>query len=146
MTQLSRHLLETLWEDGDFVLSRCRFQMVLIRFLGVFARAEHPLTLFLDDLQWLETATLEFLKRLVTEPHVSHLLVIGSYRDNEVGPTHPLARTLQEIRKAGAAVQEIVLAPLSIDDINQLVADSLQCEPNRTRRLAPMQARITYAE
>ena len=118
--------------------AQSRFQMVFIRFLGVFARAEHPLALFLDDLQWLETATLELLKRLITEPDVRHLLLIGAYRDNEVGPSHPLARTLEEIRKAGAAVREIILAPLSIDDIEQLVVDSLHCEPQRARRLAQL--------
>ena len=118
--------------------AQSRFQMVFIRFLGVFARAEHPLALFLDDLQWLETATLELLKRLITEPEVRHLLIIGAYRDNEVGASHPLARTLEEIRKAGAAVREIILAPLSIDDIEQLVVDSLYCEPQRARRLAQL--------
>ena len=118
--------------------AQSRFQMVFIRFLGVFARAEHPLALFLDDLQWLETATLELLKRLFTEPDVRHLLLIGAYRDNEVGASHPLARALEEIRKAGAAVREIILAPLSIDDIEQLVVDSLHCEPRRARRLAQL--------
>jgi PAS domain S-box-containing protein len=118
--------------------AQSRFQMVFIRFLGVFARAEHPFALFLDDLQWLDTATLELLKRLITEPDVRHLLLIGAYRDNEVGTSHPLARTLEEIRKAGAAVQEIVLAPLSIDDFEQLVVDSLHGEPLRARRLAQL--------
>jgi PAS domain S-box-containing protein len=115
-----------------------RFQMVFVRFLGVFARAEHPLALFLDDLQWLDMATLVLLKRLVTEPDVRHLLLVGAYRDNEVSPSHALARTLEKIRRAGAAVQEIVLAPLSIDDMGQLVMDSLHCEPLRARPLAQL--------
>ncbi len=115
-----------------------RFQVTFLRFLGVFARAEHPLVLFLDDLQWLDTATLELLKRLVTQPDVHHLLLVGAYRDNEVSPSHPLARTLEKIRKAGAAVEEIVLTPLSIDDIDQLVMDSLHCEPHRARPLAQL--------
>ena len=88
-----------------------RFQMVFRRFLGVFARPEHPLALFLDDLQWLDTATLDLLEHLVTQPEVRHLLLVGAYRDNEVGPSHPLMRTLAAIRKAEARVQEIVLAP-----------------------------------
>src|SRR6202022_1905097 len=58
-----------------------RFQVAFVRFLGVFARAEHPLALFLDDLQWLDTATLELLERLVTEPDLHHLLLVGAYRD-----------------------------------------------------------------
>src|SRR5207344_2717551 len=83
-----------------------RFQMVFRRFLGVFARKEHPLALFLDDLQWLDTATLDLLEHLVTHSEVRHLLLIGAYRDNEVGPAHPLLRKLGAIRKAGARVQE----------------------------------------
>ena len=79
-----------------------RFQMVFRRFLGVFARKEHPLALFLDDLQWLDTATLDLLEHLVTHSEVRHLLLVGAYRDNEVGPAHPLLRTLEAIRDAGA--------------------------------------------
>src|SRR4029077_6828135 len=115
-----------------------RFQIVFVRFLGVFAREEHPLALFLDDLQWLDTATLELLKRLVNHTDVHHLLLAGASQDNEVSPSHPLARTLEKIRRAGAAVEEIVLTPLSIDDIDQLVMDSLHCEPHRARPLAQL--------
>src|SRR6202140_3572073 len=70
-----------------------RFQMVFRRFLGVFARKEHPLALFLDDLQWLDTATLDLLEHLVTHPDVRHLMLVGAYRDNEVSPSNPLLRT-----------------------------------------------------
>ena len=79
-----------------------RFQMVFRRFFGVFARKEHPLALFLDDLQWLDSATLDLLEHLVTHPDVRHLLLVGAYRDNEVGPAHPLPRTLEAIREAGS--------------------------------------------
>src|SRR6202140_101441 len=83
-----------------------RFQMVFRRFLGVFARTEHPLTLFLDDLQWLDTATLDLLEHLVPHSEVPHLLLVGAYRDNEVGPAHPLLRTLVAIRAVDANVHE----------------------------------------
>ncbi|HXM70296.1 MAG TPA: AAA family ATPase, partial [Thermoanaerobaculia bacterium] len=112
-----------------------RFQMVFRHFLGVFARKEHPLALFLDDLQWLDTATLDLLEHLITDPEVRHLLLVGAYRDNEVSASHPLLRTLEAIRKAGARVQEIVLAPLGLDDVGQLVADAVHCEPERVRPL-----------
>jgi energy-coupling factor transporter ATP-binding protein EcfA2 len=115
-----------------------RFQLVFARFLGVFARAEHPLALFLDDLHWLDTATLELLKYLVTELELRHLLLVGAYRDNEVSPSHPLVRTLEKIRNNGAPVQEIVLGPLVIDDMDQLVMDCLHCEPDRARPLAQL--------
>jgi PAS domain S-box-containing protein len=110
--------------------ARGRFQLVFRRFLGAFARPEHPLALFLDDLQWLDTATLELLERLVTDSDVRHVLLIGAYRDNEVNTSHPLIRTLAAIRGAGARPQEIVLAPLGLDDVERLIADALHCEPS----------------
>ena len=103
-----------------------RFQLVFRRFLGVFARPEHPLVLFLDDLQWLDAATLDLLADLLTQPDVQHLLLIGAYRDNEVDAAHPLMRKLDAIRKAGALVQEISLAPLAREDLGRLIADALQ--------------------
>ena len=115
-----------------------RFQMVFRRFLGVFARKEHPLALFLDDLQWLDAATLDLIEHLVTHPEVRHLLLVGAYRDNEVGPAHPLMRTLEAIRNAGARVEEIVLTPLRLDDIGRLVTDALHCGPERARALAQL--------
>jgi len=105
-----------------------RFQTVLRRFIGVFARPEHPLALFLDDLQWLDAATLDLLEDLLTQSDVRHLLLIGAFRDNEVDSAHPLMRKLDAIRRAGATLLDIVLAPLSHDDLGQLIADSLHCE------------------
>jgi PAS domain S-box-containing protein len=115
-----------------------RFQMVFRRFLSVFARKEHPLALFLDDLQWLDAATLDLIEHLVTHSEVQHLLLVGAYRDNEVGPTHPLLRTLAAIRDADVRVCEIMLAPLELDDVSRLMADALHCEPGRARPLAEL--------
>src|SRR5712664_3607211 len=105
-----------------------RFQLVFRRFIGVFARPEHPLVLFLDDLQWLDAAPVDLMEDLL----------IGAYRDNEVNPTHPLMRKLAAIRQAGATVQEIVLAPLALEDLRQLIADSLHCDPERATPLAQL--------
>src|ERR1700724_133750 len=113
-----------------------RFQMVFRSFLGVFARKDHPLALFLDDLQWLDAATLDLLEHRVTHPEVRHLLLVGAYRDNEVTPSHPLLRTLNAVRKAGAFVQEISLAPLAQKDLGRLIADTLSCAPDRAAPLA----------
>src|SRR5580658_2365270 len=116
--------------------ARGRFQLVFRRFLGAFARPEHPLALFLDDLQWLDIATLELLERLITDPDVRHVLLIGAYRDNEVSSSHPLMRTLAAIREAGAKTQEIVLAPLGLDDVERLIAEALRCDRNSAEPLA----------
>jgi predicted ATPase len=113
-----------------------RFQAVFRAFLGVFARKEHPLVLFLDDLQWLDRATLNLLEHLITHPDLRHLLLIGAYRDNEVSPSHPLMLMLDSIRKTGAPVRDIVLAPLSLYDVGRLIADSLRQEHTRTESLA----------
>jgi PAS domain S-box-containing protein len=115
-----------------------RFQLVFRRFIGVFARPEHPLALFLDDLQWLDAATLDFLEDLLTQPDVRHLTLIGAYRDNEVNSAHPLMRKLEAIRQTGARVQEIILAPLSHDDLGQLIKHSLHCESERAASLAQL--------
>jgi predicted ATPase/signal transduction histidine kinase len=115
-----------------------RFQTVFRRFLGVFAKPEHPLALFLDDLQWLDEATLALVERLVIERDVEHLLLVGAYRDNEVDQTHPLARTLGEIRRAGGRVDEIVLSPLNSEDIGRLVGDALHAGPERVQPLAEL--------
>jgi PAS domain S-box-containing protein len=115
-----------------------RFQLVFRRFVSVFARPEHPLALFLDDLQWLDAATLDVLEDMVTQPDLRHLMLIGAYRDNEVDSTHPLLRKLEAIRKAGAAVQEIALAPLAREDLGRLIADYVHCEPERVTSLAQL--------
>jgi tetratricopeptide (TPR) repeat protein len=118
--------------------AQSRFQLVLRRFLGAFARREHPLALFLDDLQWIDAATLDLLEHLVTHSEVQHLLVVGAYRDNEVSSSHPLTRMLDALRKARARIQEIVLVPLRLDDVDQLVADALHCERDAAHPLAQL--------
>jgi PAS domain S-box-containing protein len=118
--------------------AKARFQLVLRRFVGVFARSEHPLALFLDDLQWLDAATLDFLQDLLTQPDVHHLLLIGAYRDNEVDSAHPIWRKLDAIRRAGAHVHEIVLTPLTCQDLGRLLVDTLHCECERVTPLAQL--------
>jgi PAS domain S-box-containing protein len=113
-----------------------RFHLVFRRFISVFARPEHPLALFLDDLQWLDAATLDLLEDLLAQTDLQHLMLIGAYRDNEVNATHPLVRKLDAIRQSGAAVQDIVLAPLRRDDLLQMLVDSLHSEPERADALA----------
>src|SRR6266481_3713122 len=115
-----------------------RFQLVLRRFIGVFASPEHPLALFFDDLQWLDSATLEWIEDLLTQSDVRHLMLIGAYRDNEVDSFHPLRAKLDAIRKAGAPVHEIVLAPLTREDLAGLITDSTHCEPERATGLAAL--------
>jgi len=115
-----------------------RFQLVFRRFISVFARPEHPLALFLDDLQWLDAATLDLMEDLLNGSDMRHLMLIGAYRNNEVNPSHPLMRKLEAMRQAGAILQDIILAPLTREDLAQLIADSLHCEPERATPLAQL--------
>jgi PAS domain S-box-containing protein len=109
--------------------AQSRFQLVFRRFIGVFARPEHPLALFLDDLQWIDAATLDLIEDLLTRADMQYLMLIGAYRDNEVDAAHPLKRKLDAIRLVRAQVQEIRLAPLTRDDLAHLIADALRCPP-----------------
>src|SRR5260221_1083970 len=113
-----------------------RFQMVFRRFIGSFARRDHAIALFHDDLQWLDTATLDLLEDLLSQPDVQYLMLIGAYRDNEVNSAHPLTRKLEAIRQTGAIVEEVILAPLTREDLRRLIADALHCELERAAPLA----------
>ncbi|WP_338581786.1 AAA family ATPase [Pseudomonas sp. MAG733B] len=115
-----------------------RFLLVFRRFIGVFARAEHPLALFLDDLQWLDAATLDLLEDLLTSPDMRHLMLVGAYRSNEVDVTHPLSSKLKAIRAAGGRVDEITLAPLAKAHIEQLIAEALHDEIAHIEPLAQL--------
>ncbi len=108
-----------------------RFQLVFRQFIGVFARPEHPLALFLDDLQWLDAATLDLIEDLLTQADVRHLLLIGAYRDNEVDAAHPLMQKLEAIKHEGGKVEKITLAPLAHEHVEQLIADAMRCELQR---------------
>lgn len=113
-----------------------RFHLLVRAFIGVFARPDHPLVLFLDDLQWLDPATLKLLEHLIVQVEVPHLLLVGAYRDNEVNASHPLALMLDALRGSKARLVKIELSPLSLDDLGRLVADTVHQEPALTESLA----------
>ena len=103
-----------------------RFNLLFVKFIQVFTTIEHPLVLFLDDLQWADSASLNLIRLLMGETLRGYLLIIGAYRDNEVFAAHPLMLTLEQIKKE-ATVSTITLAPLSQTDVNRLIADTLSC-------------------
>jgi predicted ATPase/signal transduction histidine kinase/CheY-like chemotaxis protein len=111
---------------------------MLQNFVRVCTQPEHPLVLFLDDLQWTDAASLQLLQLLMTAADCSHLFVIGAYRANEVDATHPLMVALHQLRQAGVVVNDLVLGPLDGSDGNQLIADALVSSPERTRPLAAL--------
>jgi PAS domain S-box-containing protein len=105
--------------------SQNRFNRVFQQFMGVFTTPEHPLVIFLDDLQWADSASLKLIQLLLTNPDSKYLLFIGAYRDNEVSPTHPTIQTIEKIATAGTPVNNIVLGSLQIDHVCALLADTL---------------------
>ncbi|MEH2369350.1 trifunctional serine/threonine-protein kinase/ATP-binding protein/sensor histidine kinase [Nostoc sp.] len=102
-----------------------RFNLLFQKFTQIFTTAEHPLVMFLDDLQWADSASLKLMQLLMAD--TKHMLLIGAYRDNEVNPAHPLMLTLSEIEKNQTTINTITLAPLNPKTVNQLVADTLKC-------------------
>ncbi|MEG3971694.1 AAA family ATPase [Microcoleus sp. T2B6] len=108
-----------------------RFNLLLQNFIRVLATKEHPLVIFLDDLQWADSASLKLMQLLMSETNTRYLLLMGAYRDNEVFPAHPLVLSLDEIRKNSATVNQITLAPLEKTSLNCLIADTLSCPPER---------------
>ncbi|WP_438009075.1 AAA family ATPase [Sorangium sp. So ce321] len=115
--------------------AQSRLHATLQRVVAVCARKEHPMALFLDDLQWADAASLQLLEQLATYTGSEHLLLIGAYRDNEIGPAHPLRLTLAEARKRGAAVSELVLAPLSAAHVGALVAETVHAPEEQVEPL-----------
>ncbi|MEG4070772.1 AAA family ATPase [Microcoleus sp. Pol11C2] len=118
------------------VESQNRFNRVFQEFIRVFAQKEHPLVIFLDDLQWADSATLKLMQILITDPDQQYLLLIGAYRDNEVSPTHPLIQTVEEIEKTGTIVNNIVLQPLDLPNVTELVTETLNTCTEKVTNLA----------
>ncbi|GAX34206.1 trifunctional serine/threonine-protein kinase/ATP-binding protein/sensor histidine kinase [Nodularia sp. NIES-3585] len=106
--------------------SQNRFHCVFQQFIKVFAQKEHPLVIFLDDLQWADSATLNLVKILMSDINSKYLLLIGAYRDNEVSSAHPLIQTIKDIKVAGVVVNNIVLPSLDLENVTQLITETLQ--------------------
>ena len=112
-----------------------RFEQTFRDFCAVFCQKNHPLVLFLDDLQWADSPTLGLLQAIVTDPDIRHLFLVGAYRDNEVDDEHPLTTMLEEIEKV-RPYRTIKLEPLELKHVVDLVADALSCGVERARLLA----------
>ncbi|WP_437726402.1 AAA family ATPase [Sorangium sp. So ce861] len=123
--------------------AQSRLHAMLQRVVAACAQKEHPVALFLDDLQWADAASLQLLEQLATYAGSEHLLLIGAYRDNEVGPAHPLRLTLAEARKRGAAVAELVLEPLSATHVGALVAEAVHAPHAPAEQVEPL-SRLVY--
>ncbi|MGD8190701.1 helix-turn-helix transcriptional regulator [Brevibacillus ginsengisoli] len=118
--------------------SRLRFQLRFRSFVQVFARKECPLILFLDDLQWADTDSLQMIHSLLTDSESESILLIGAFRDHEVDSTHPLFLPMHEIRQSGVGVHFLPLSAPTLSDFNQLVSTSLECDEAQTREITEL--------
>lgn len=119
-----------------------RFNLVIGNFIRAFCSKDHPLTLFLDDLQWADLATLQLMERMLLEGQTEYLLLLGAYRDNEVSAGHPLVISLAKLRQnKGEAIAQITLKPLPLEQITALIGDALQQSPQ-----APHLARLVLGK
>jgi predicted ATPase/GAF domain-containing protein len=120
-----------------------RFNFYFINFVQIFAQAEHPLALFLDDLQWADNPSLNLLELLSAEASCKHLLIIGAYRENEVDASHPLLLSLGRMRSSGLTVDEIALRKLPQEVVHEMTADTFNCSKETAHDLAALVYRKT---
>lgn len=135
--------LQTLIGDQEVALklgfteSKARFLRVFERFVSVIATDKHPLVLFIDDLQWADSGSLDLIEHLLTSPVVRYLMIIGAYRDNEVSISHPLIMMTSRIKEKNAGhFHEIVLKELDQHSVNELLADTLHTNLEKTKSLS----------
>ncbi|MCP4350188.1 MAG: AAA family ATPase, partial [Desulfobacterales bacterium] len=115
-----------------------RFNLAVENFIRVFAKKQHPLVIFLDDLQWADSATLNLIRLLPASSSMTYLFIIGAYRDNEVSESHILMQTLNEIGKQGINANQIRLLPLSLPAVNELISDTLNSDPEKVMPLSEL--------
>jgi predicted ATPase/serine phosphatase RsbU (regulator of sigma subunit)/tRNA A-37 threonylcarbamoyl transferase component Bud32 len=120
-----------------------RFNLVFQTFIRVFTQADHPLVIFLDDMQWADSASLRFIHLLMTAPDSRFLFLVQAYRNNEVNPVHPLMTAIADLRLANVAVSQIELAPLDLATLTQLAIETFHSQPDEATPLADRVLQVT---
>ena len=123
--------------------SESRFHLAFQNFVRVFCRPEHPLVLFLDDLQWTDLESLKLIEKIIIDNKIKHLLVIAAYRNNEVHGTHPLVTYCNSISQEGIKINKIELTPLKEESICQLLSDTLNRDSKSVEELAKIISKKT---
>jgi len=113
-----------------------RFNVTFQRFVRAFCSTEHPLVMSLDDLQWADLASLQMIEQLMLDSTIGHILIIASYRNNEVNSLHPVSMLINELVQQKIIVTKIELKPLSLEDIKHFLSDTFQCNKEHTAQLA----------
>ena len=115
-----------------------RFNSVFQNFIRIFCQKDHPLIIFLDDLQWADFGTLKLIELMMSDRNMEYFLLLGAYRDNEVDVNHPTILTIERLKEQGKIVNQIILTPLNIEDINQLLIDTLHRDREAVKSLAEL--------
>ncbi len=115
-----------------------RFKLVFKNFVKLFCQAEHPLVLHLDDMQWIDTGSLKLVDLMLQDKRLKHMYFIGTYRDNEVTSTHPLAMYMQELKANEFVFQSMHLQSLGAVEVRQLIADALYTTVEKVKSLADL--------
>jgi len=126
------------------VEARNRFNNLFAAFLVSISRENNPLILFIDDLQWCDSATFDFLQHLFANSEdFPHLFFMGAYRHNEVDASHPLVFLLKEIKQRQLNIDEIRIGPLDLEACHEMVAYILDLPLQQTRQMAVFLAELT---
>jgi histidine kinase len=141
MTDLIPELEQIIGKQPDAielnpVEAQNRFHMIFRDFINIFGKKEHPLVVFLDDLQWSDVATIDLIKYLLMSSGINYILFIGAYRKNEIYAGHMLSNMIDELKYKSHEIHRLFLKPLEKKDVNLMVADTVKCEPDKTGSLA----------
>ena len=118
--------------------AQARFNRVFQSFVRIFCQKTHPLVIFLDDLQWADFGTLKLIELMMGDRNTEYLLLLGAYRDNEVDANHPTILAIERLKEQGAIVNQIILNPLNIEDITQLLMETLDRDREAVKLLAEL--------
>ncbi|MFW6428741.1 MAG: diguanylate cyclase [Desulfosalsimonas sp.] len=124
--------------------ARNRFRRVFRNFVSVFADRDHPVVLFLDDMQWADSASIELIKNMVVSGDLGYFLFIGAFRDSEVPEHHPLMAAVEKVSRAGVNIDMVYLQPFKESQTNRLLSDFLRCSPETTAPLAEVVQAKTF--
>ena len=115
--------------------ARNRFHLTMHHFFQALGQQNSIVSIFIDDMQWADIATINLLQHLVESSDSTNLLLIFAYRDNEISASHPLNQLLIDIKKTTAFNSHINLLPLDSTAIGQFIAASLSLKLDKIQPL-----------
>jgi len=120
-----------------------RLRELFQKFVNLFSTHDHPLVLFIDDMQWADPGSLYLLEEIISDKRAGHLLMLLAYRDNEVDPLHPFAMMVEDCRTRGASIETLPITPLQPKDVQNYVEEMVQRSDPETAELGLLVERKT---